>query len=81
MGKKSPLLLPPVPEPCNQVSKTYDIGEFIEIVTKYPKGGKKRGGMISQIMEAGYVKRHQCTLREVLRSHAVDGRKYLFDKD
>ena len=39
-----------------------------------------RGGMITQILEAGYVKCHQATLRYVLMRHENDGRQYEFNQ-
>ena len=82
MGRKLPSALSPAPEPANQDTKIYGVGEFIAIVKKYPKGGRLRGAMINQILKAGFVKTmRQGTLREVLRRHEVEGKQFAFDEE
>mmetsp|Transcript_27738 Transcript_27738/g.66830 ORF Transcript_27738/g.66830 Transcript_27738/m.66830 type:complete len:119 (-) Transcript_27738:836-1192(-) len=81
LGKKLPCSLPAPPEPTNKETKTYGVGEFIEIVSKYPKGSRLRGGMIKHILAEGYVKRNQDTLRKVLKNHEQKGKDYAFDEE
>ena len=78
--QRLPAGLPPAPKPSNQVTKVYGVGEFIGIVTRYPKGSRMRGGMITQILDKGYVKRTQGTIRETLKQHEVHGKRFRFDE-
>jgi len=77
-GRALPMNGPQLPVPRNGL--TYGVGEFIEIVTQFPKGSSKRGQMIKMMLEKKYVKRTQGTVRAKLHAHEVNGVHFELDE-
>ena len=77
-GRALPMNGPQLPVPRNGL--TYGVGEFIEIITQFPKGSSKRGQMIKMMLEKKYVKRTQGTVRAKLHAHEVNGVHFELDE-